>query len=91
LDTVLLSPCPYRGGERLKVWTSLSAPARYAHLKVFTPANRLVAFWSLGDCPVGRQSRDLDDKDLSHLANGLYYVVLEVPHGRVLGKWVVFR
>jgi hypothetical protein len=73
------------------MWTKLSVPAEYAILKVFTPANRLVARWTLGPLVGGGSQRILDMSGLAPFANGLYYLVLEAPNGRVYGKWVVLH
>jgi hypothetical protein len=69
----------------------LSVPAESAVLKVFTPANRLVAHWSLGALPGGESQVALSPGNIPNFANGLYYVVLVVPQDRVFGKWVILR
>jgi hypothetical protein len=69
----------------------LSVPAEKSQLKVFTPANRLVAHWTLGALPAGNFQTTLTLEKIHSFANGLYYLDLEVPQGRVYGKWIVLR
>jgi hypothetical protein len=84
-------PCPYRGEPTLSAWIHLSDPAETSLLKVFTPANRLVAHWVLGALPAGESKIGLPLENAHAFANGLYYIVLEVPKGRLYGKWVILR
>jgi hypothetical protein len=69
----------------------LPVPAEKSILKVFTPADRLVAQWSLGPLPAGNFQTALTLEGIPGFANGLYYIDLEVPQGRVYGKWVILR
>lgn len=84
-------PCPYHGESALAVWFHLAVPAEKSLLKVFTPADRLVAQWSLGPLPGGESQTALTPEGIPAFANGLYYIVLEVPEGRVYGKWAILR
>ena len=84
-------PCPYHGESDVKVWMHLAIPAEKSLLKVFTPADRLVAQWSLGPLREGESQMTLSSENIPSFANGLYYIVLEVPEGRVYGKWAILR
>lgn len=90
-EQIRFLPCPYLGGPTLTVWIHLSVSAEKSLLKVFTPANRLVAHWDLGPLQAGDSKIALRQEGIPSFANGLYYLDLEVPEGRVCGKWVILR
>ena len=62
------------------------------HVKIFTVVSRKVLDKDIPQVPVGVDTTlELKDNWGTPLANGLYYLVLDGPEGRTIGKLLILR
>jgi hypothetical protein len=71
----------------------LNGPSNQVALKLFTTADRKVRSVSLSNVPPGLVQTQLDmvDDHGTPLANGLYFLVINAPQGRLIGKIILLR
>jgi len=71
----------------------LDAPAVQVRMTVYTTAYRRVGDRTVRNIPAGVRQEPLPVTDLKGrpLANGLYYVVIGLPSGPVIAKWMILR
>jgi hypothetical protein len=92
-DKVVLSPNPLAEGETVQA--KFHIPTTVAKLRVclYTVGYRKVCENSLSNVPAGWNSVSLEGKDSQGvpLANGVYYVSVEVPQGKKIGKLLILK
>jgi len=85
-------PNPANGSGPIQVQVSLNSPGE-VKIQLFTIAFRKIAEKQMGQLPQGTTtlSLALADNWGNLLANGLYYLVLNTPAGRTVGKLLILR
>ncbi len=93
IGSLLVYPNPISGSGPVSIQFVLNSSAGRVSLKLFTTAFRRVLDTSLQNVPAGlvqTQLNMVDDNGVP-LANGLYYLVVSAPQGRLIGKILVLH
>lgn len=88
-------PVPYPNpcrGDQFTLHLSPCDQGREVHIKIFTVVSRKVLDKDIQQVPIGTDlTLELKDNWGRPLANGLYYLVLDRPEGRTIGKLLILR
>jgi hypothetical protein len=92
-NAAVIFPNPATGPGPATLQITLASPAGRVTVSVYTTAFRKVNGLTLENLPAGTNDilLPLVDRRGNLLANGLYYVVVETPQGRLTARLLILR
>jgi hypothetical protein len=90
---MVIWPNPVRDAGLVQAQVTLPSPAYKAKLKLFTLSGRKIYEETIGALPQGSSTLTipLNDNGGAPIANGLYYVVVNISSGNIIGKLLITR